>query len=94
MPDTITEQAYTGRYYGSIEEYRGAIVCAIPEGEWTGPETSRYTLVLWDRTDGAILRHARHRSVEFGGVTLWGPGNGPCICRCGSNHDRYAGPQL
>jgi hypothetical protein len=76
--------AITARYNGSLEEYADNIGCASFEGDWTGPETTRYTVVLWDGR--GTLRNVRHRSLEFGAVTVWT--NSPCICRCGGEHDR------
>ena len=74
----------TVRYYGSLAEHYGQIGCATLEGEWTGRDTSRYTVRLWDGS--GTLRHVRATSIESGSVTVWH--DSPCICRCGEGHDR------
>jgi hypothetical protein len=78
-------KAFTVRYHGSLPEYRNNIACAVMEGEWTGPETTRYTLTIWDGR--GVLRNVRRQSIETGGVTIWA--DSPCICRCGGEHNRY-----
>ena len=78
---------FTVRYRGSIGTFRDRIACAFPD------DAGRYTLVLWDPRPGdpRSLLDVRPQSIEAGGVTVWAPdaGLGPCVCRCGGNHNRW-----
>ena len=86
---TNEEEAFTVRYHGSLAQYAYMLGCATMEGEWTGPDTTRYTVVLWDGR--GTLSHVRHQSLEFNAATVWPPEMGPCVCSCGANHNRWNG---
>ena len=78
----MAHRAITVRYCGSLPEYFDRIGCADFESGWTGPGTTRYTVRLWGTGD--VLRNVRHRSLEFGSVTIFEGAR----CNCGADHDR------
>ncbi len=59
--------SFPARYMGSLAEYRGRVGTATIEGEWTGPDTSRCTLVLntgLPMQTAATLRNVRYHSLD------------------------------